>query len=127
MVCAGAVIVRDSADTEGRATTGDRVTPPDESLDCRRLAPGRLHGRPEAHFSDGWGKCVPTKPHQQASGSLAPLPGTAALIQVNAFRSVCWLIVLAKPASPDAPIVEDNGGLRRPAVEIPLRGTCDGD
>lgn len=25
------------------------------------------------------------------------------------------------------PIVEDNGGLRRPAVEIPLRGTCDGD
>ena len=35
MACLGAVIVRDSADTEGRATTGDRMTPPGESLDCR--------------------------------------------------------------------------------------------
>jgi hypothetical protein len=43
MACLGAVIVRDSADTEGRATTGDRMTPPDESLDCRcRSVWGRL-------------------------------------------------------------------------------------
>jgi hypothetical protein len=64
MVCAGAVIVRDSADTEGRATTGDRVTPPDESLDCSVWLRAGSNGRPEAHFSDGWGKCVPTKPHR---------------------------------------------------------------
>jgi hypothetical protein len=74
MACLGAVIVRDSADTEGRATTGDRMTPPDESLDCRcRSVWGRLR---RAYGGDtsipSRGRCVSTR----SPASKHPLPST---------------------------------------------------